>query len=358
MYMMLFLFCLWYLYIHARLIKYQWRRTDFIQLALCIFFGTLTHYYFYVYGGALTLLAMIFLIRRGRLRELLSYMYAGVVGIVVSWICYPWALFHIFLKAQGKHADVEGWSPEKVKEYVLFLRDSLFGENGAGWVIILAFWCAGMFYMRRTKGAEKDDWWQAFRGMAAGSGLIYSLIIYTLDGGNLYYMTALYVVFIVWTSTVLIDLSARIRISWKKNIVRIGMALIGVWIVCSGTVVRRYVSSAKEVVECMSEGVPLVDEFRQTPAVYQNYNCLYIEKKQDNLFHNYWFEFGQYRQFKKITVEEFYRHGIGEEEMRGCEEGEGIVVYAPKECELDEQRYRQIAEDASYQIYEYLGGES
>ncbi len=285
-------------------------------------------------------------------------MYAGVVGIVVSWICYPWALFHIFLKAQGKHADVEGWSPEKVKEYVLFLRDSLFGENGAGWVIILAFWCAGMFYMRRTKGAEKDDWWQAFRGMAAGSGLIYSLIIYTLDGGNLYYMTALYVVFIVWTSTVLIDLSARIRISWKKNIVRIGMALIGVWIVCSGTVVRRYVSSAKEVVECMSEGVSLVDEFRQTPAVYQNYNCLYIEKKQDNLFHNYWFEFGQYRQFKKITVEEFYRHGIGEEEMRGCEEGEGIVVYAPKECELDEQRYRQIAEDASYQIYEYLGGES
>lgn len=155
MYMMLFLFCLWYLYIHARLIRYQWRRIDFIQLALCIFFGTLTHYYFYVYGGALTLLAMIFLIRRKRLWELLSYMYAGVVGIVVSWICYPWALFHIFLKAQGKHADVEGWSPEKVKEYVLFLRDRLFGENGAGWVIILAYWCAGMFYMRRTKGAEK-----------------------------------------------------------------------------------------------------------------------------------------------------------------------------------------------------------
>lgn len=50
MYMMLFLFCLWYLYIHARLIKYQWRRTDFIQLALCIFFGTLTHYYFMSMG--------------------------------------------------------------------------------------------------------------------------------------------------------------------------------------------------------------------------------------------------------------------------------------------------------------------
>lgn len=354
MYMLLFLFCLWYLYIHARLVKSLWRRRDLIQMVLCIFLGTMTHYYFYVYAGALTLLALIFLIRRRRLRALLAYMYAGVTGFAISWIFYPWALFHIFLNAQNKHADVEGWSLEKGKAYAGFLVDRLFGDNGAGWVLLL-FWCAGMFFAIRAKGDEEGEWRHVFRKMAAGSGLIYSLVIYTLDGGNLYYMTALYMAFIVWASMVLLDLCMGAGISWKKNAVRIGMALIGAGVICSGTVLCRYVSSAGEVLECMYEGAPLADDFRQTPAVYHDYSCLYIEKRRDNLFHNYWFDFGQYRRFKKISMEEFSLHGIGEEELRGCE-GEGIVVYAPKECELDGRRYRRIAEDADYRIYEYLGG--
>lgn len=359
MYMLLFAFCAWYLYIHARLLKLQWRKTDLFQMAACIFLGTLTHYYFYVYAGMLTLLTIFGLVRRRRVRELLRYLYSGMSGILVSWICYPWVLFHIFLNDQNKHAHVEGWSLEKAKEYVAFLGEELLNGRKWGWVFLAAIWLADVFLWKRSgeKENETERRQFVFRRMAIGSGLLYSLLIYTLDGDNLYYMTALYMAFIVWASMVLIDLGRRIRIPWKGNAVRIGMAVFGAWLICSAAVPGQYLSDARKTVSCMYQGQPLTDAFRQTPGVYHNYNCLYIEEKQDNLFHNYWFDFGEYRQFKKIPLETFVLHGIRQEELLGCEEGgEGVVVYAPKECGLDKRDYRWIAEDADYCIYEYVGG--
>lgn len=93
MYMLLFLFCTWYLYIHARLLQRNWQKADLFQMAVCIFLGTLTHYYFYVYAGVLTILAVTFLIWHRRVRELLRYIYFGIVGIMVSWIFIPGPYF-------------------------------------------------------------------------------------------------------------------------------------------------------------------------------------------------------------------------------------------------------------------------
>lgn len=359
MYMLLFAFCAWYLYIHARLLKFQWRKTDLLQMTACIFLGTLTHYYFYVYAGMLTLLTIFCLICRRKVHELLRYLYSGIIGILVSWIFYPWVLFHIFINDQNKHSNIGAWSLEKVKEYAAFLGKELLNGRKWGWVFLAVIWIAGVFLRKRAEEKEggTERWQLVFRGMVIGSGLLYSAVIYTLDGDNLYYMTALYMAFIVWVSMVLIDLSARIPVPGRKSAVRIGAAVFGVWLICSGGVVGRYLSDAREVAACMHNGLPLTDVFRQTPGIYQNYNCLYIEEKQDNLFHNYWFDFGEYRQFKKISLEEFALHGIRQEDLSGCEAGgEGLVVYAPKECELDGRRYRRIAEDADYYIYEYVGG--
>lgn len=157
MYMLLFLFCTWYLYIHARLLQRNWQKADLFQMAVCIFLGTLTHYYFYVYAGVLTILAVTFLIWHRRVRELLRYIYFGIVGIMVSWIFYPWALFHVFVNEQNKHAVLERWSLERGKAYMVFLRDALLDDRDWGWVIMLLFCCAGIFLRRRImeKGTEK-----------------------------------------------------------------------------------------------------------------------------------------------------------------------------------------------------------
>ncbi len=357
MYMMLFLFCVWYVYIHARFAMEGWKKTDFVQMAVCIFFGTLTHYYFYVYAGALSVLTVFYLLRRRRRQTLLRYLYCGIVGIAVSWIFYPWVLWHIFINEQNKHADLEPWCLEKGKEYLLMFRGRLFNDRGWSWVFLLLLWGLGMFALKRNKAGEEPGEKLSFRRMVMGSGLIYSLLVYTLDGDNWYYLTALYAAFIVWASMVLLDLAGNIKLPRAQKGVRIVAAVLCVGILYSGTPVKYYLQKAADVVKCMYNGQPLETDFRQISEKYANYNCLYIEEKRDNLFHNYYFEFGDYRLFKKMSLEAFMEHGIRPEDWAGCEqEGEGVVVYAPQECEFDEENYRWLAEDSSYAIYEYVGG--
>ena len=52
MYMLLFFFCVWYLLIHVGFVLHEQKKTDYVQMVLCIFLGTLTHYYFYVFAAA------------------------------------------------------------------------------------------------------------------------------------------------------------------------------------------------------------------------------------------------------------------------------------------------------------------
>lgn len=360
MYMLLFLFCAWYLYIHAKLFMGEWRKADLVQMAVCIFLGSLTHYYFYLYAGALTIFMLTSLLWRRRKRDLIRYVYSGIVGIAVSWICYPWVLWHVFANSQGKHADLEPWTPEKLGEYLLFLRDRLLhGREWAG-VLLLVFWCLGKYALKKEKGGEGEEERRrlAFRRMVLCSGLIYSLVIYTLDGDNPYYSTALYLCFIVWASMVLLDLVTKVAIPWDRGFVRTGMALLGVWMLCPWSVMGQYVDKAEEVVECIGSGTPLTDDFWRVSETHHNYNCIYIEKEKDGLFYGYWFHFGGYRQFKKIPLETFMDHGIREADLAGCDPGgEGTVVYVPEECEPDKTDYRWLGGDRNYQVYEYVGGE-
>ena len=140
MYMMLFVFCLWYLYIHWHLIKQKgfWKKTCLAQMILCIFFGTLTHYYFYVYAASLTFLMIVFLVCEQRRHELFSYIYAGIIGIASSWIFFPWVIWHVFFNQQNKHADIIPWSLKKLESYFTFCNEKLF--NGRIWMaaIVLA----------------------------------------------------------------------------------------------------------------------------------------------------------------------------------------------------------------------------
>ncbi len=356
MYMLLFLFCTWYLYIQAKLLMRNWEKTDFVLMSVCIFFGTLTHYYFYIYAGVLTVLMILYLVCQRRRRALLHYLYCGIAGIAASWIVYPWVLWHVFVNEQNKHTDIDPWCLEKGKEYLLMLRHWLLNDREWSWVLLIVLWGVDMLASKRKKeGEEKKRLF--LRRIGMGSGLIYSLVVYTLDGDNWYYLTALYVAFIVWASMILLDLAVNSNVSWAGWGVRTAMAVLCVGILCSTSSVKTYLRNAEDVIKRLYNGEPLEDDFRQISEKYTNYNCLYIEKQRDNLFYNYWFEFGDYLLFKKMSLEEFSDHGIRREDLAGCErEGEGIVVYAPQECGFDERDYRWLAEDSVYAIYEYVGG--
>lgn len=357
MYMMLFLFCAWYLSIHERMLRQDWRREDMLRMTLCIVFGSLTHYYFYIYAAALTVLMLGFLIIHKRRHELFNYLYAGIVGIAVSWICYPWVLWHIFVNQQKKHTDITPWSLEKVKSYISFLNDNLL--NGRGWLLVVFLMLLCLEMAIRKKNPKKDNVsanHQSFRKMTIGSGAIYSFIIFTMDDGSLHYQTALYLSFIVWVSMVLLDLAGEIPGIKKKSLLKIMISISCLILLFSPNVIKRYLKRAEAVRAWMFEGKTLTSDFRQAPKKYKGYDCIYIEDKVDNLFNGYLFEFGEYNQFKKIEQSYFEEHGITSEELTGRgTAGKGIVVYAPKECAFDEHEYRWLVSDNKYSIYEYIG---
>ncbi|MDE7247859.1 MAG: hypothetical protein K2N43_08225, partial [Lachnospiraceae bacterium] len=196
MYMMLFWFCLWYLYIHAKLLMSGWKKSDLVQMIVCIFLGTLTHYYFYIYAGLLTILVILYLLFQrkkfqGKWPVLFRYIYYGIVGIAASWIFYPWVLWHIFANDQNKHKDIDPWSLDKGKEYLLFLKDKLLNDRWRACVLLLVLWCLGVAVSKQAKNEEEKER-SSFRKIAIGSGLLYSMTVYTLDGDTVYYSTALY----------------------------------------------------------------------------------------------------------------------------------------------------------------------
>lgn len=367
MYMLLFFFCVWYLLIHAEFIMCRQKKSDYAQLVLCIFLGTLTHYYFYVFAAAVTLFTMLDMIRNRNVRALMRYLYFGIVGLTASWIVYPWVWFHIFENPQNKHTDIEGWFFERVMESVTFLRDSLLGKGAWKWVLFLFLWCVWLFAWkkRKEKEDEKERRRLLFRRLLFFSGLLYYVTIYTLDGAVIHYHTALYAAFIVWASMLLLDVIAQVgelitspcRKQWNRQAVRIGVALIGVWILFSGTEMERYLTGAVRVLKSVRDDTPLVSNFWRAPDFFPNHNCLYIEIEPDPYFHNLLFSFGEYKLFKKMSVEEFEMHGIRKEDLLGSEqEGEGLVVYLPLEYELDGNDYRLFAKSNDYRIYEYAGG--
>lgn len=361
MYMLLFMFCFWYLLIHWKLIKNRkcWKKSYLVQMVLCIFLGTMTHYYFYVYAACLTLFAMFFFIYEKRKYAVLNYIYAGIVGIMASWIIFPWVVEHIFGNAQGKHADIMPWSLEKVRNYVGFCNEKLF--NGRMWIAILILVLLFVWGKKSSGNVGEEislSDKRIFKRMVFGSGIFYSLIIYTLDGGTQYYSTPFYLTFVIWFSMVLIDLTDKNKFFLKKDNSIIAMSVICVLAITSVSVGQRCIANAVEVVDAAMHHTSLKSLFHRVSEDYRQYDCIFIEQYQNGLLQNMWFEFGEYDEFKKITVADFNQCGIDKSTLKGRNtEESGILVYAPVSCVLDEEHYQLIAEGSAYHIYKIINEE-
>lgn len=352
MYMALAFFCFWYLYIQWDLIRNEkWKKADLVKMSVCILGGTQTHYYFYVYVFSLTIFMIVYLIYRRKKYELLNYIYSGIVGIAISWILFPWVIWHIFFNQMGKHTTVTPWSIEKLKNYVFFLNNQLFNGRGGIALLLIAVLClAGIVWKKNI--SEEVSKLKVFRCMVFGSGFFYSIIIFTLDETVWYYMTPLYLTFIFWFSMVLIDLARRMAsgIKSKGKEERIAAALPVVCAVCILSV-----SAVKDWMREYYDMSRAVSAFRSVAEEYQQYDCIYVEENQDNLFQNLWFEFGNYDEFKKISLEDFRQNGIRKEDVAGRKDNGGLILYAPLEY-MDGKEYQLLAVKKGFGIYKIADG--
>lgn len=347
MYMALAFFCFWYLYIQWDLISNEkWKKADLIKMSVCILGGTQTHYYFYVYVFSLTIFMMVYLGCRCKKYELLNYIYAGIVGVAASWILFPWVIWHIFFNQMGKHTTITPWSVEKLKSYVIFLNNQLFnGRGGIALLFIVALYIASVVWKKDTQ--KEMPKLKLFRWMVLGSGFFYSFIIFTLDETVWYYMTSLYLTFILWFSMVLISLAQRmaagIQSKGKEEIVITALS-----VVCAVSILS--VSAVKDWMREYFDMSGVISEFRDVAEEYRQYDCIFVEENQDNTFQNLWFEFGNYDEFKKILLEDFRRNGIREEDLAGRKDNSGLILYAPLEY-IDGQEYQLLAAKRGFGIY-------
>lgn len=357
MYMLLFLFCTWYIYIHAYLSKSEeWKKRDLVKMICCIFLGTLTHYYFYVYAAVLSFLFMIFLCYKKSRYKLFNYIYSGVTGIALSWIFYPWIMWHIFDNPQQKHTNMIPWSIEKIQSYFGHLNQNLF--NGRIWIFILVVVVLYFAAAISGKTAQENRWQCSFGRMVLGSGVIFSLVIFTLDQGEgiLYYWTAFYTAFIVGVSVLLLNLFQRIKLFSGKN-VRVFLAMaVCIGIVYSMSTIEVYISNARTVITRAARHESFRDGFYRVSEDFVGHDCIYIDKSEA-LFVDCLFEFGEYGTFKRILLEDFEQYGIDEETLTGRgNPDKSVIVYAPAEVSFGSE-YRLLVSESTYNVFELEGRE-
>ncbi len=194
-----------------------------------------------------------------------------------------------------------------------------------------------------------------FRLLVFGSGVVYSLIIYTLDEEIWYYMTPLYLIFIVWFSMVLIELLKRAFHLGSETGKSVTVTILSVICIAGILSVRPVMDFWNYHLQWWHK---YAVSFNKIAEEYQNYDCIYIEKNLNNLFDGYWFEFGEYDEFKKIPAADFALNGIREEELDGRKSENGVIVYAPLEyMEGRKAEYRLLADNGIFGIYQMKEGE-
>ncbi len=348
MYPALAFFCIWYLFLHwTFLTKAKWQKSDLLQMIACIFLGSQTHYYFYVFAGILTLFTLFYLLSKRCRYQLFNYIYSGVIGIAASWILFPWIIWHIFFNQMGKHTDITPWSVTKLQEYITFLNENLFNGRGILAIgIMLALFVIMLIRQKSIKEqTDANKNLLRFHRITFISGLLYSLVIFTLDESVWYYSTPLYLIFVIWISITFIHFMKKCLMHTKadKLVIPITIACLLLIFSISATTdfVTNHIAQDKQNTA-----------FSQIAATHKQYDCIFIEERQDNLFQGYFLEFGDYDEFKKIPIDTFEQYGIQASDLDRSSDNTGLIIYAPAHCNLDESVYELLTGNGDYNIYE------
>lgn len=414
MYMMLAFFGLWYLKLHYDLIQNRrWRKSWLFQMGICIFLGSQTHYYFYVYAACMTLFTLAFLFIKKERYLAMNYMLTGVCGIAASWILFPWVIWHIFFNQMQKHTSVNPWSLSKCGQYLQFLNEKLLNGHflRAAVICLIIFLVISLcrIVKRRkvlavhegiTDGCVPDDASayeahvgefslavQPFRRILFISTLLCSLILFTLDESNWYYLTPIYLPFCIWMTMILLNAVQKLlNIIPKNTPVRtyaaytaaasqrsnISAVTIRTQNPANSTVAFTYKHSwiaplICTVIVCAVLGImPTVETIHDRSASFASYqtfhqvavintgdDCIYVESTQDNLLAGNFLEFGDYDEWKKISIEEFEKDGITEEMLAGRDSTNAVIVYISTDADVPSDQYTLLASYGRRSVYLY-----
>lgn len=157
MYMMLTFFVLMYLYLILKIEKNQFvmdKKTKRV-LILTTILGFLTQYYFCIYAVILSIVCIIAMIKRKKMKELKNYIACHIKSAIIGIILFPASIYHIFFSYRGMAGGVVETSYiERVLEYIqkIFYAYSL--PEIVGYIVIGTLIVIGVMKFVKTK--KKD----------------------------------------------------------------------------------------------------------------------------------------------------------------------------------------------------------
>lgn len=345
MYMLLALICLWFLYISLRIVKEM--QVSMPEIVLCVFLGSQTHYYFYVYTAVTGLIILMILLVKKRWKELLKILTAASMGEFLSLILFPWVVWHIVFNQMDKNESLYVWSQQQVRDYICFINQTVFNGRGSIWICftvmtaLLAAFSGRKGCVHQLAAGVKSAWL-----VIAPGTLIYSVLIYTLNGAVDYYAMPVYLpVCILMTSVVITfvriagELSLGIKrrtdpLADKKSELLRGAVSILLMALLTNGVVKL---NDRFSYSCMDDRQYC--RMHQVAEEYRGADCLYVASAEDNLLQNMWFEFGSYGKFKRLREVDYCRIVRNTKNgwnsiLRGHDSEKPVVLYLPNTLEL------------------------
>lgn len=373
MYTLLAFMTLWYQYLQLSFqTKDVLRKSDYILMTVCVFLGTQTHYYFYVYAFFASLITAVILIRKHRLLRLINYICAGISGICMSVILFPWVVWHILYNQMDKHTNVHGWSLQGMKEYISFVNKTAFNGHFVRMLIVFGVIAAAVKVIdvaKQKSGSQSiseagsrlcADYQKYLAGIFL-TGVLYSVVIFTLDGGNWYYETGMYLPFLICLSAVAAFLGQSVsdrlflmnNVEDKKSKASPGASTFnGVLVSLFIIVVILGTSSVRDNICSRSAAFRQSEVFHMIPDRYAASACIYIEEKQDNLLSNLLLDVSRYAEFKKITADDYRSHGLTKADIAGKTAAGPVILYIPSELSVKEIKGKTelLAADGAFNI--------
>ncbi len=337
MYMLLALMCLWFLWICLRLLQQQ--KVHSAEILLCVLLGSQTHYYFYVYGALLGCGTLLFLAVQRKWKEIVHIFWAASLGEMCSLMLFPWVVWHIIFNQMDKNETLTGWTTEMLRNYAHFVNQSVFNGRGRLWLcVLLVVVLSGLWKKVRKKERSRTE--EYTWAMLAGTTLLYSAVIFNLNGAVTHYATPVYLPTCILLSGMVMQL------------VGVGERVIGpakklkyesvCFTAAAGALAVLLSGSTTNLRDCFANAVDGYHAYmgmHQVSEAYQGADCLYVAGKEDNLLESLWFEFGEYDEFKRVSAEEYEQliaEGEWSEILKGRDTENEIILYLPENLSLPE----------------------
>lgn len=155
MYQLLTFFVLLCLALHLRAVfKQDFRiRSFLLPLAVTVFLGFLTQYYYIIFHFFLGAGFCFYLLRRKKIRELFSYAAACAIGLLAALVYYSPALSHIFRGYRGTEAVSEFGNASNTLDRLRFFcglfDDYVMSDTLIIWILVLALMAVTIGYLQK-----------------------------------------------------------------------------------------------------------------------------------------------------------------------------------------------------------------